>query len=126
MGGKAVGVKYLVEAGRAFAPVDSGMLLAYLAEAVSRGGAGHIRITTIVDGVVHQPRQEALDMALPVEHEPGDMTMEQFMQFGVWPLCLCGHRKDRHKDDGDPRGGGCWECSCVSYRPAVAKSPLDP
>jgi hypothetical protein len=35
------------------------------------------------------------------------------------PPCVCDHRADRHRDDGDPRGGGCWECSCDSYSPVI-------
>jgi hypothetical protein len=41
--------------------------------------------------------------------------------FGVlpYPVCLCGHRFDRHRDQNDPRGGGCWEqpCRCMGYAP---------
>lgn len=34
-----------------------------------------------------------------------------------YPVCECGHRYDHHRDNRDPRGGGCWQCSCVRYLP---------
>lgn len=41
-----------------------------------------------------------------------------------YPMCDCGHRHDHHRDDGDPRGGGCWRCCCTSYAPLVSARPL--
>lgn len=43
------------------------------------------------------------------------------MDGNAYPMCECGHRHDHHRDDGDPRGGGCTraDCSCKSYTPAA-------
>jgi len=36
----------------------------------------------------------------------------------AYPLCVCGHRYDHHRDESDPRGAWCYDCArkCI-YQP---------
>lgn len=43
----------------------------------------------------------------------------------AYPVCRCGHRFDRHRQPGDPRGELCYEClECKGYQ-ANESRPTD-
>lgn len=50
---------------------------------------------------------------------------------GAIPPCRacspgCEARHDQHRDAGDPRGPGCWRCSCAGFDPVPTADPDRP
>lgn len=70
----------------------------------------------IVCGIHGEPRGSCTHCQPCGGCEAGKRAQEAMVV--PYPVCGCGHRYDRHRGHGDPRGlAACYECPCLEYDP---------